>query len=319
VSIIRTSVVIPVYYNRDSIRGVVQELSAAWAQAGYAPEALEFVLVDDASGDDSWNEIRRIRQEDPQRIKALRLVKNHGSQLAILAGASLAAGDYIAMVTADGQEPADLVARMTAAAEDDVFLVLAVRQSRADSLGTKTGATFFYRLMRYLGLENMPKEGFDAFLMGRSVMESILEMRDPNIPIAVTMAWLGYPAKLVFYDRLPRIHGKSRWTLRKKVKLALDAVTAVSYAPIRGISLFGGVLALFGFAYAGFAAVTRLVGNIPVQGWTSLLIAVLVIGGTQLLALGIIGEYLWRTLEVVRRRPLWRSGELLLPPDRTDQ
>jgi dolichol-phosphate mannosyltransferase len=156
----------------------------------------------------------------------------------------------------------------------------------------------------------MPEQGFDAFLMDRELMDSLLEIRDPNIPLAVTIAWLGYPYAEVYYDRLKRGEGKSRWTLRKKIKLSLDAIVAVSYGPIRGISLFGVVLALFGFLWALFVIVERITTGIPVQGWASLLVAVLVIGGTQLVALGVIGEYLWRTLEVARRRPLWRIAEV---------
>ena len=201
---IHTSVVIPVYYNQDSVARVVAAVSDEWTKAGRSAISLEFILVDDASGDDSWPVIKAIRESDPTRVKALKLVRNHGSQLAILAGASLADGACVAMVAADGQEPPDLVARMAEAADNGGGLVLAVRQGREDSLATKTGATFFYRLMRWLGLENMPEQGFDAFLMSRSLMSSILEMRDPNIPIAVTLAWLGYPASTVYYDRLAR-------------------------------------------------------------------------------------------------------------------
>ncbi len=239
-----TTVVIPVYFNEKSIAGVVEDVLAEWTAGGRRASELEFVLVDDGSQDDSWRVLQEVRRRHPEQVSALRLVRNHGSQLAILAGASVARGARIAMVAADGQEPADLVVRMAHAADAGGRLVLAVRQSRSDNLGTRAGAGFFYRLVRALGLRTMPEQGFDAFLMDRDLMSIILEMRDPNIPLAVTIAWLGYPYAEVEYDRLTRVEGRSRWTLRKKIKLALDAITAVSYAPIRAISLFGVVLAL---------------------------------------------------------------------------
>jgi glycosyltransferase involved in cell wall biosynthesis len=304
-----TTVVIPVYYNEKTIESVVDNLLAAWTASGRSPECLEYVLVDDGSQDGSWRALQRLRARCGDRVTILRLAKNHGSQLAILAGASLARGQRIAMVTADGQEPADLVARMAAAADAGSRLVLGVRRSRADSTATRAGAGFFYRLIRFLGLRSMPAQGFDAFLMDQALMGTILDMRDPNIPLAVTIAWLGYPYAEVDYDRLERREGRSRWTLAKKTKLALDAITAVSYMPIRAISFFGVALALLGFLYAIFVVAGRLMGGIPVEGWTSLFVAVLVIGGTQLLSLGVIGEYLWRTLEVTRHRPLWSIAE----------
>jgi dolichol-phosphate mannosyltransferase len=156
----------------------------------------------------------------------------------------------------------------------------------------------------------MPKAGFDTFLMDSDIMKLILEMRDPNIPLSVTIAWLGYPYEEVSYDRLERIEGKSRWTFAKKIKLALDSITAVSYLPIRLISLFGAILALVGFAYALFIIIFRFFYELPVQGWASSIIVTLVIGGTQLISLGIIGEYLWRTLEVSRNRPLWHISNI---------
>lgn len=305
-----TTVVIPVYFNERSVARVVAEVMREWTASGRNLDELEFVLVDDGSGDNSWQVLQSLSHEHAGRVTAVRLVQNHGSQLASLAGASLARGRRVAMIAADGQEPSDLTPRMAAEADKGARLILAVRQSRADDLGTRAGAGFFYKLVRFLGLKTMPPQGFDAFMMDCELMETILEMRDPNIPLAVTIAWLGYPYAEVAYDRLQRAEGRSRWTLRKKIKLALDAITSVSYAPIRVISIFGVTLALVGFAWAAFVIFERVFNKIPVQGWASLLVAVLVIGGTQLISLGVIGEYLWRTFEVARRRPLWRIAEI---------
>jgi polyisoprenyl-phosphate glycosyltransferase len=305
-----TTVVIPVYFNEKSVAGVVESILAAWVGGGRGAEELEFVLVDDGSQDNSWLALQDLRRRFPGQVTAVRLVRNHGSQLAILAGASIARGRRVGVMAADGQEPPDLVLKMARAADEGARLVLAVRQSRADDVSTRAGAGFFYRLIRWLGLRNMPEQGFDTFLMDREIMATMIALRDPNIPLAVTIAWLGYPYAEVRYDRLGRAEGRSRWTMAKKIKLALDAITAVSYAPIRAISLFGVALAVVGFLYALFVILARVLVGSPVQGWASILVAVLVIGGTQLVSLGVIGEYLWRTLEVARRRPLWRVAEM---------
>lgn len=305
-----TTVVIPVYFNEKSVAGVVEAIRAAWVDGGRDAEELEFVLVDDGSGDNSWKVLQELRQRYPEQLTAMRLATNHGSQLAILAGVSVSRGRRVALMAADGQEPPDLVLKMARAADDGARLVLAVRQSRADDVSTRAGAGFFYNLIRWLGLRNMPEQGFDTFLMDHEMATTILDIRDPNIPLTVTIAWLGYPYAEVLYDRLQRTEGRSRWTLAKKIKLALDAITAVSYAPIRAISLFGVVVAILGFLYAFVIVVARIMFGTPVQGWASILVVVLVIGGTQLLSLGVLGEYLWRTLEVARHRPLWRVAEL---------
>ena len=308
------TIVVPVYFNEKSVAGVVAATADEWRKAGRDSSLLEYVLVDDGSKDDSWRVLESIRASHPN-VTTIRLGRNHGSQLAILAGCSIARGRRIAMVAADGQEPADLPVRMFAAAEEGARAVLAVRRSRADDLRTRASSGLFYRIVRRLGLEEMPPEGFDAFLLDREVVEIILEMRDPNIPLSVTIAWLGFDTREIPYERLARTEGKSRWTFRKKTKLALDAITAISFAPIRAISLAGIVVALIGFLYAGFVTVMWMLHRIPVAGWTSLFVAVLVLGGMQLTALGVIGEYLWRTLEVARRRPLWRIVEMHGPKD----
>jgi polyisoprenyl-phosphate glycosyltransferase len=308
-----TTVVIPVYFNEGSVAGVVEGVRDAWSASGREVAALEFVLVDDGSKDGSWEALRRIQESFPEQVSIVRLAVNHGSQLAVLAGAALAHGRRVAILAADGQEPGDLIPRLAGAADEGYRVALAVRRSREDSAGTKAGANSFYRLIRLLGLRGMPAEGFDVALLDRGIFQDIIAMRDPNIPLAVTIAWLGYPYARVDYDRLARTEGKSRWTLRKKIKLALDAITAVSYLPIRAISLFGVVLALLGFVYAMVVVVAFFVYGSPVRGWPTLLVVTLVIGGTQLVSLGVIGEYLWRTLEVARRRPLWRIAEIRTP------
>lgn len=305
-----TTVVIPVYFNEKSVAGVVERILSAWVDGGRDAEDLEFVLVDDGSGDNSWEVLQKLRKRFPEQLTAMRLATNHGSQLAILAGASVARGRRVAIMAADGQEPPDLVLKMARAADGGARLVLAVRQSRADDVSTRAGAGFFYNLIRWLGMGNMPEQGFDIFLMDHEMVTTILDIRDPNIPLTVTILWLGYPFAEVLYDRLQRTEGRSRWTWSKKIKLALDAITAVSYAPIRAISLFGVVLAILGFLYATFIVIARIIFGTPVLGWASILVSVLLIGGTQLLSLGVLGEYLWRTLEVARHRPLWRVAEL---------
>ena len=297
-----TSVVIPVYFNEKSVAGVVERILAAWVDGGRSAEELEFVLVDDDSQDDSWIVLQTLRRRFPGQVTAVRLAKNHGSQLAFLAGASRARGRRVCIMAADGQEPPDLVPRMAHAADEGSRLVLAVRQSRADDVRTRVSAGFFYNLIRWLGLRNMPEQGFDAFLLDREMMTTILDIRDPNIPLAVTIAWLGYPYAEVHYHRLQRTEGRSRWTMAKKIKLFVDSFVSFSYVPIRTLSMTGFVVALGAFLYALFVLYERLVNKIPVQGYAPTVILLALFSGVQMVMIGVLGEYLWRALDETRRR-----------------
>jgi dolichol-phosphate mannosyltransferase len=148
----------------------------------------------------------------------------------------------------------------------------------------------------------MPAGGFDCFLVGRPAIDFLVSNREVHASLPGLLLWSGFPSVLVPYDRVARGEGRSRWTFAKKLKYFIDSVVSFSYAPLRGMSVAGAVLALLAFGYAAFLVVLKIVRGQPIQGWTSLMVALAFFSGVQLLSLGILGEYLWRTLDAARGR-----------------
>jgi polyisoprenyl-phosphate glycosyltransferase len=294
----RVSVVVPVYFNAESLPSLAERLRAIAASADFD---LETVFVDDGSGDESWGKIQEIARGWPAAC-GIRLTRNFGSQMAIAAGLREARGDAAAVLSADLQEPPELLPEMVAAWRKGATAVLAVRKSRPEGWTTRAAAGVYYRTLRRLALSRMPAGGFDCFLIGRPAIEFLADNREIHTSLPGLLVWGGFPTALVPYDRLARAGGESRWTFAKKLKYFLDAVISFSYAPLRWMSVTGAVFAFLGFGYAVFLVVYKLFHGQPIQGWSSLMVAVAFFSGVQLLSLGVLGEYLWRTLDAARAR-----------------
>ena len=298
------SVIVPVYFNAGSLPSLAERLRAI-AGAASADFDVEVLLVDDGSGDASWERIEQIARDWPA-ARGVRLTRNFGSQMAIAAGLREARGDAAAVLSADLQEPPELLPEMVAAWRRGATAVLAVRRSRPEGWTTRAAAGMYYRTLRRLALSEMPSGGFDCFLIGRPAIDFLTENREIHVSLPGLLVWGGFPTTLVPYDRAARAEGHgdggSRWTLAKKVKYFLDAVISFSYAPLRWMSVLGAVLAVLAFAYAIFLIVYKLVHGQPIQGWSSLMVALAFFSGVQLLSLGVLGEYVWRTLDAARSR-----------------
>ncbi len=292
------SVVVPVYFNAQSLPHLAERLRRV---AGAADYELEVILVDDGSGDDSWARIEETAQSWPA-ARGVRLTRNFGSQMAINAGLAEARGDAAAVLSADLQEPPELLPEMVAAWRRGATAVFAVRRSRPEGLAARAASGFYYRTLRRLAFSQMPEGGFDCFLIGRPAIDFLVQSREIHTSLPGMLLWGGFPATLVPYDRLAREEGASRWTFTKKLKYFIDAVISFSYAPLRWMSVFGAALAILAFAYAVFLVAFKLLHGQPIQGWTSLMVALAFFSGVQLLSLGILGEYLWRTLDAARAR-----------------
>jgi len=298
----RVSVVVPVYFNAGSLPRLAERLRAVAASADWD---LEVVFVDDGSGDESWARILEITRSWPA-ARGVRLTRNFGSQMAIVAGLTEATGEAAAVLSADLQEPPELLPEMVAAWRRGATAVLAVRRSRPEGLATRAAAGFYYRTLQKLAFAEMPTGGFDCFLIGRPAIDFLVEAREVHTSLPGLLLWGGFPTALVPYDRVAREEGLgdggSRWTLAKKLKYFIDAVISFSYAPLRWMSVLGAVLAVLAFAYAVFLIVYKLVHGQPIQGWSSLMVALAFFSGVQLLSLGVLGEYVWRTLDAARSR-----------------
>jgi dolichol-phosphate mannosyltransferase len=157
-------------------------------------------------------------------------------------------------------------------------------------------------MRQVVGLKEMPATGADFFLIDRHVVDAVLQFNENNVNLMTLITWMGFRQTSIAYDKQARLHGRSGWDLEKKLKLVVDSVTSFTYLPIRLMSYLGFVVAFAGFVYAGFVIANALAGR-PTEGWSSLMVVVLVVGGFQMLMLGVLGEYLWRALDESRRRP----------------
>ncbi len=303
----RLSIVVPIYYSAPNIPDTLPQLLALREALGDV--ALELVFVDDRSGDESLAMLREWQLRHPDCIQVLRLSRNFGSMAAILAGIEAASGDCIGVITADLQDPPELFVQMIEHWRRGTKVVLAVRADREDGwLQTKL-ANSYYALMQRYALPDYPSGGFDCFLIDRQVRAELLKIREKNTNLMSLIFWLGFAPVMIPYVRRARTKGTSRWTFSKKLKLFIDSFVAFSYAPIRFLSLLGATVALSSFAYAGFVFTAWAFRGIPVQGFASLIILLAFTAGVQMLMLGILGEYLWRTLDETRRRPAFVVDE----------
>lgn len=297
------SIVIPVYYNEANIPVTWRALAEALAGLPSSVD-WELVFVDDGSGDASWERLLEVQQADPARVRALKLTRNFGQVAAIQAGLRHAAGDCCVVMSADLQDPPELIVEMVRLWDGgERKIVLATRAGREDGWLERLGSRIFYRMMRRYALPNMPDGGFDFFLVDRAVVDLINEADEKNAFLQGQVLWTGYEPALIPYTRRRREIGRSRWTLSRKLKYLADGFVSYTETPVRMITVVGLVVSMLSFAYALLIFVLKLVWRIPVEGWAPIMITILMLGGIQLVMLGVIGEYLWRNSHESRRRP----------------
>ena len=263
----------------------------------------EWVVVDDHSTDGTFEKLWMLAGKD-SRVRGFRLARNSGSHLALLCGLHQARGDCVIVLAADLQDPPQLIPEMLQRWDEGYHIVWAVRRQReGEKKSTLWFSRLFYLVMRnLLGLKELPKNGADFFLADKRVIGALKVFHERNINLMALLAWMGFRQTKIFYDKKPRAYGKSGWSFAKKIKLFVDSVVAFSYLPIRVMSVIGLITATAGFCYAGIVVFNALRG-LPPQGWASLMIVILVLGGLQMLMMGVLGEYLWRAFDEARRRP----------------
>jgi glycosyltransferase involved in cell wall biosynthesis len=296
----RLSIIVPVYFNGPTLMALHGELSKVIDQLERV-EA-EMIFVDDGSGDNSFEILSSLTRLDA-RCKVVKLSRNHGSGIAVLAGLQSCSGNCAVIIAADLQDPPSLIPQMYKYWLEGFPAVLAVRDSREDPVTTKIFAAVFHRLIKRFAVTDYPAGGCDVALIDRRIIDALVKMQEKNSQLISQVLWTGYSRKLIYYKRQQRMVGKSRWTLSKKLKLLVDSFTAFSYFPLRLMSSMGFVIATAGFLYAILIICRRLFYGAVAEGWSSLMVVALMISGTLLISIGIIGEYLWRVLEEVRKRP----------------
>ena len=306
----RLSIIVPFLNEEENIPRLYARLDAV---ARTLPDVMtELVLVDDGSTDGSAAAVRALPRTGPS-VRLVRLSRNFGSHAALAAGASCATGDVMTFISADMQDPPEILASLLEKWREGHEIVWATREGRDDPWSTKLFARVYHALMRRFALSQMPPGGVDLCLVDRRVVESLGNLQERNSSIFCLLLWAGYSQCVIPYRREARKAGRSKWTLSKKVKLFIDSFVAFSFLPLRLISGTGALLALLGLCGAVVVLSRALLLGVPVQGWAPVMAVLLFCSGLQLLMLGIASEYLWRTLESARDRPpyLIREVEVL--------
>ncbi|MFF2912163.1 glycosyltransferase family 2 protein [Paenibacillus sp. NPDC057934] len=301
----KLSIIIPVYYNADSLELLYADL---YEKVLTKVDDYEIVMVDDGSGDDSWMVMNKLANTD-KKIKLLKLSRNFGSHAACLAGFSVCTGDCATIKTADLQEPSELLLEMFESWKTGNKVVLAVRSDREESISQKLFANAYYSLIRKLAMNSMPKGGFDCYLIDRKVIEVLKLLDEKNSALTLQVLWAGFKSDMIYYTRLKREIGKSRWTLAKKVKLIVDSLVSFSFVPIRFMSTVGALFFGVSFIWGILVFLMKIFGGISVEGWTTLMIITLFSFGLIMLTFGILGEYIWRTMDAARNRPVFIVDE----------
>ncbi|WP_243370779.1 glycosyltransferase family 2 protein [Geotalea sp. SG265] len=297
------SIVVPVYYNELNLPDTVPQLLALGEKL---PQwELELVFVDDGSGDRSLQILLDFQKQFPLQIRVVKLSRNFGSMAAIQAGYAVATGDCVGMIAADLQDPPELFLQMIDHWERGRKAVFAVRSDRQESLTQKFFSNTYYALIKRYAIPGYPGGGFDFLLIDRQIVEEVNRIGEKNTNIMSLIFWLGHDHVLIPYVRKKRDKGTSRWTLAKKVKLFIDSFVAFSYLPIRFLSTVGFIVAASSFIYGGFVFYAWAAHKIEVKGWSTLILLLAFTAGVQMMMLGILGEYLWRTLDETRKRPLY--------------
>jgi polyisoprenyl-phosphate glycosyltransferase len=302
----RISVVVPAYNEELVINETHKRLNDALSSiaADY-----EIIYVNDGSRDKTIEILKEIGAKD-SHVRILNFSRNFGHQVAVTAGIQHATGDAVVLIDADLQDPPELIKEFVRKWQEGYDVVYAIRKSRAgETWFKKFTAAIYYRTLRKLIDIEIPLDTGDFRLMSRKVVDSLNAMPERHRFIRGLVSWVGFKQIGVEYERQERFAGETKYPLKKMIKFAMDGITAFSYKPLQLASWLGVYAALIGFVGILAIIALKFLTQVTVQGWSSLMVVVLFIGGVQLGILGIMGEYLGRIYDEVRGRPLYLLQE----------
>ncbi|MEK6772723.1 MAG: glycosyltransferase family 2 protein [Bdellovibrionota bacterium] len=302
------SVIIPVYYNAESLPVLYERLNQVSILLKNAH--FEFVFVDDRSGDDSFAVLKQLSLKD-HRVKVVRLSRNFGSFVACLAGLSYCKGHTATIIAADLQDPPELIVKFYEKWLSGSRVICAVREARNENPIKVFISNIYYRLLRKYALSEMPKGGFDSVMIDRKVIDFLVTTGEKNTSLMGLILWAGFERSYINYTKQERVHGQSRWTLNKKIKYFIDSFLGFSYTPIRAISILGISTAVFALIAAVYVIFQALFIGIDVRGFPTTIVFILVSSAIQMLMIGVLGEYVWRNLEESRKRPVFLVDQVI--------
>jgi glycosyltransferase involved in cell wall biosynthesis len=296
------SVVLPVYNEAENLGALVARLGEALEHL--AGGAFEVVFVDDGSTDTSPETLDALAARDA-RFKAIHFSRNFGHQAALQAGLDVAVGDAVITMDADLQDPPEVLARLVAKWREGYDVVYSIRRQRKDGLLKRVAYATFYRTLRAVAEIDLPLDAGDFCLLDRRVVDTLMSFTEHGRFLRGLRSWVGFRQVGIEYERDARHAGAPKYDLRKLVRLALSGYVGFSTMPLRLATWLGVLAASAGFLIAMWAALTRLLQVPSPRGWASTMAAILFVGGVQLLMLGVVGEYLGRVYDEVRKRPLY--------------
>jgi polyisoprenyl-phosphate glycosyltransferase len=272
-------------------------------------DEIEFVMVDDGSQDRTAEILTEASKAD-QRVKLIRFSRNFGHQAALLAGYEFAKGDVIVSLDADLQDPPELIKTMLDKIKDGNDVVYAARQSRKnDSWFKRKTAEYFYWLMKKFGADIVPNHA-DFRMVTRRALNAFLQFHENNLFIRATFPIVGFPSCVVYYDRPERLAGETKYPFRKMLEFAIDGLTSFSVVPLRICSMVGLLVSLLALLMLSWSLIVNIFGG-AIPGWTSTVAPLYLLGGVQLLFLGVIGEYIGKIYNEVKHRPRYIVQETI--------
>ncbi len=293
------SVVLPVFNEHENLEELCERLISALAGAG---ADYELVFVDDGSTDASADVIRQLARRYGG-ITLIELSRNFGHQAAITAGMKHAAGQAIILMDSDLQDPPEVLPEMLDAWRQGTDVAFAVRRKRHEGTSKRAASFVFYRLLRFVANVDVPLDSGDFCLMDRKVVQHLNSLPERNRFLRGLRAWVGFTQAPVYYERHPRRAGVPKYRFRTLVKLALDGLLSFSTVPLRLAIYLGFLVCVGGVGYLAFAVISHFVNQRVPVGWTSTVALILLLGGTQLLVLGVLGEYVARIYDESKKRP----------------
>jgi glycosyltransferase involved in cell wall biosynthesis len=300
----KLSVVIPAYNEELNIGETIRELKENLCGIGYI-DSYDINVVDDHSSDETFKVIQSLNEEN---INCTRLSRRSGSHAAIRAGLAYSDADAVLCISADGQDDSSCVNKMIEKLQQGAKIVWALRKNRQNEPWyIRMPAQLFYRLLFWLGdsqTGDIELSRADFFLLDRDIVNAVNSCSERNTSLFGLIVWLGFKQDSVEYERGERRLGKSKWNFRSRFHLLKDWIVAFSGIPLKFMSVLGIFTAIMGFIYGIYIVINTIFGT-PTPGWSSIMVAIFVLGGIQMFMLGIIGEYLWRDLDESRRRPLY--------------
>ena len=299
-------VVIPVFNNSESLPIVAQEIS----NFNRADLSIRILFVDDGSSDNSWEVIGDLARSTRFKVTGIKLAKNFGQLAAMKAGYSIANADAVVSISADLQDPSDLVGQMIDSWENGNVFVVCARKNREDSFLIKISSLLAYKILG-VDVPGIPKGGFDTFLIDRRIHESLIALKGRFNFLQADLLSFGFPPAVIEYDRISRPYGKSGYNFRKRYRNFVDGLIDSSYLFIRWATRIGFIVTFLGGLLAIALVVAKFNGDSPFNGFTLIACSILIIGGVQISLIGILGSYIWRIYDAIRERPAFTIEKII--------